>query len=68
MNGGDTFEIRHPEMIQVGRSTATIFTWMNEGEDGQTEREVEISLSLVESIEPFKTSTPPSQSESTTSS
>lgn len=43
-------------MIQVGRSTATIFTWMNEGEDGQTEREVEISLSLVESIEPLKSS------------
>jgi hypothetical protein len=49
---GRTFEIRHPEMVQVGRSTMTIFTFMsNEAEDAK-ERQVEVSLLLTESVEP----------------
>jgi hypothetical protein len=51
MTGGDSFEIRHPEMIQVGRTTATIFTWMSEGQESPWEREREISIILIESIE-----------------
>ncbi len=54
MTSGETFEIRHPEMIQVGRTTATVFTWMDEGREDQKEREREISIILIESIEPLK--------------
>jgi hypothetical protein len=55
MTSGDVFEIRHPEMIQVGRTTATVFRSMNEGADPK-EREREISILLIESIEPLKPS------------
>jgi hypothetical protein len=54
MTGEVTFEIRHPGMIQVGRTTATIFSWMNEGNDSPREREREISRILIESIEQLK--------------
>lgn len=54
MTGGNTFEIRHPEMVQVGRTTATIFTWMNDDLEVQKERQREISILLIESIEPFR--------------
>ena len=40
-------------MIQVGRSTVTIFTYpSNEPEDAK-EQQVEVSLLLTESVEPF---------------
>lgn len=60
---GDTYEIRHPEMIQVGRTTCTIFTWMSEDNNDPKEREREISMLLIESIEPLQpvSSTDPSQ-------
>ncbi len=64
MTGGDTFEIRHPEMVQVGRTTATIFTWMSDDDDSQKEREREISIILIESIEPFRSSTSQGQIQS----
>jgi hypothetical protein len=54
MTGGETFEIRHPEMVQVGRTTATIFTWMNDDIEEPKEREREISILLIESIEPLR--------------
>lgn len=53
MTSGETFEIRHPEMIQIGRTTATVFTWMNEGNDDPQERERELSILLIEEIEPL---------------
>ena len=56
MNSGDTFDIRHPEMIAVGRTTAHVFTWMSEEADDSKEREREISIMLIESIEPLKAS------------
>jgi len=51
--GGRTFEIRHPEMIQVGRSTMTIFTFLSDEPNEAKEREVEVSLLLTESVEPL---------------
>ncbi len=51
--GGRTYDIRHPEMIQVGRSTITIFTFMSNDPEVATERTVEVSLLLTESIEPL---------------
>lgn len=53
MASGDSFEIRHPEMVQVGKTTATIFTWMSDDPEGPSEREREISVLLIESIEPL---------------
>ena len=50
---GRAFEIRHPEMVQVGRSTMTIFTFLDGEPDGATERQVEVSLLLTESVEPL---------------
>ena len=50
---GRTFDIRHPEMVQVGRSTMTIFTFMANESDGTKEQQVEVSLLLTESIEPL---------------
>ncbi|MFN0054027.1 MAG: hypothetical protein ACKV0T_17750 [Planctomycetales bacterium] len=54
MTGGEQFEIRHPEMVQVGRTTATIFTWMSDEHETPMEREREISIILIESIERLK--------------
>jgi hypothetical protein len=53
MNGGRTFKIRHPEMISVGRSTAHIFTAMSDDPVPANERQNEVSLLLIESIEPI---------------
>ena len=50
---GEAFDIRHPEMIQVGRTTASVFMWMNEDEEELREREREISILLIESTEPL---------------
>ncbi len=50
---GRTFEIRHPEMIQVGRATMTIFTFLNPDPGEANERQVEVSLLLTESVEPL---------------
>jgi hypothetical protein len=49
---GRTFEIRHPEMIQVGRSTITIYTFLSNDPEEAKEQKVDVSLLLTESIEP----------------
>lgn len=54
MTSGETFEIRHQEMIAVGRSTAHVFTWTEDGNLDSKNREREISILLIESIEPLK--------------
>jgi hypothetical protein len=53
---GKTYEIRHPEMVQVGRTTMTVFTWMSDDDEEAKEHEQELSLILIESIEPLDTS------------
>ncbi len=53
MVSGQTFEIRHPEMISLGRTTARIYTYMNEDAGESKQREHEVSLLLMESIEPL---------------
>ena len=51
--GGRTFDIRHPEMVQVGRTTMTISLFEPiEGGDPR-EREIDVSLLLTESVEPL---------------
>ena len=51
MASGKTYEIRHPEMIAVGRTTAHVFTALSEDLEEAAQREHEISLMLIESIE-----------------
>lgn len=53
MASGQVFEIRHPEMVSVGRSTAHIYTFMNDEADQSNQREHEVSLLLMESVEPL---------------
>jgi hypothetical protein len=53
MASGRSFEIRHPEMIFLGRRTIRVFTFMNENPDEANEHEHELSLTLIESIEPL---------------
>lgn len=53
MTSGQTFMIRHPEMISVGKSTALVFTSMSEVPEEAKVREHEISLLLIESVEPL---------------
>ena len=59
MTGGRTFEIRHPEMVQVGRTTMTIFTVMSDDQDQANDKQIEISLLLIESVEPLEATARP---------
>lgn len=53
LTSGRTFDIRHPEMVATGRNTLFIFTSMGDEADGYTERQVQVSLLLTESVEPI---------------
>ena len=53
MASGQSFDIRHPEMISVGRSTAYIYTFMTDDAADSKQREQEVSLLLMESVEPL---------------
>lgn len=52
MASGRSFEIRHSEMVKVGRSSMTVFM-KPEQDDGQQERWQEVSFTLLESVEPL---------------
>ena len=54
MTGGEIFEIRHPEMIFVSRTTAIVFTSGTDQAGEFRERKREISIMLIESIEPLE--------------
>jgi hypothetical protein len=53
MASGRSFEVGHPEMVRVGRSSVTVHM-RPEGEDSSVERWQEVSLMLLESIEPLE--------------
>jgi hypothetical protein len=53
MASGQSFAIRHPEMISVGRSTAHIYTYLSDNPEESKQREHEVSLLLMESVEPL---------------
>jgi hypothetical protein len=53
MASGQTFEIRHPEMISVGRTSAHIYSFLSDDPNQSKERVREISMMLIESIEPL---------------
>jgi hypothetical protein len=49
---GRTFNVRHPEFVQVGRNVITIYS-APEGDPEGPERWEKISLMLIESITPL---------------
>ena len=54
MASGQSFEVRHPEMILVGRTSVRVFTASETGgENGEGWQDV--SLMLMETIEPMNT-------------
>jgi hypothetical protein len=57
MASGQNFDIRHPEMISVSRSTALIYTYMSDDPQQSRQRELEVSLLLMESVEPLEVNT-----------
>jgi hypothetical protein len=50
MASGQTFDIRHPEMILVGRSSVRVYTVTDPEEN---EKWHDVSLMLMETIEPL---------------
>ena len=52
MASGQTLEIRHPEMILVGRSSVRVYTATD---TDQNEKWHDVSLMLMETIEPLDT-------------
>ncbi len=51
MVSGETIEVRHPEMIAVGKTTVRISVWAADADSEPRERERELSILLIESIE-----------------
>ena len=55
MNSGPTFDIRHPEMVRVGKRDLLIFTFVTDSPNVY-DRWENISLLLIESLSPLETS------------
>ena len=56
MASGQTFEIHHPEMVSVGRTSVHIYTMMGDDAEVAKQRVQEVSLMLIESVEPLDSS------------
>jgi len=54
MASGQAFEIRHPEMILVGRSSARVYTNAGAAQDSPPHWH-DVSMMLMETIEPLET-------------
>jgi hypothetical protein len=59
MASGQAFDIRHPEMILVGRTSVRVHTALTGTEQNETWHDV--SLMLMETIEPLDTPVPQAQ-------
>jgi hypothetical protein len=57
LNSGWTFDIRHPEMLRAGRSSANVYAFAGEPADPYERMEM-VSLVLIESIEPLEAAHP----------
>ncbi len=53
MASGRNFEIRHPEMIRLGRSSVTVYL-PPDNDPNQPDRWQEVSMMLMESVEPME--------------
>ena len=58
MNSGRTFDIRHPEMVRVGRRDLLIFTFVSDSAEVY-DRWENVSLVLIESLAPLETAVAP---------
>jgi hypothetical protein len=54
MNSGSTFDIRHPEMVRVGRRDVLIFSFVSD-HPNVYERWENLALLLIESLAPLET-------------
>jgi hypothetical protein len=59
MASGGTFDIRHPEMIMVGRTSVRIYHSDGLGSDAPPQWH-DVSLMLMETVEPINTPSPAS--------
>jgi hypothetical protein len=57
LNSGRTFDIRHAEMLRVGRSSVNVYTFAGEPSDPFDRMEM-MSLVLIESIQPIEATHP----------
>jgi hypothetical protein len=57
MASGRTFEVRHPEMIAIGRSALTVYA-PPEGDETAPDRWQRVSYMLLESVEPLDARAP----------
>ena len=55
MNSGRTFDIRHPEMVRLGRRDLLMFTFVSDTPDVY-DRWENVSLVFIESLAPLETS------------
>ncbi len=55
MNSGRAFDIRHPEMVRVGRRDLLIFTFVSDSPNVY-DRWENVSLLLIESLSPLEAS------------
>jgi hypothetical protein len=53
MASGSSYEIRHPQMILVGRTSVRVYT-TPEGDSGNGARWHDVSLMLMETLEPIE--------------
>ena len=53
MTSGKAYDIRHPEMVSVGRTTVRVYMHLCDEDDEPQDREQELSIILIESIEPL---------------
>lgn len=53
MTSGREFEIRHPEMILVGRTSVSVYT-VSEADSDKPPHWHDVSLMLMESLEPIE--------------
>ena len=51
MTSGEKYEVRHPEMILIGKASTRIFAATGDSED---ERWHDLSMLLMESVEPIE--------------
>ncbi len=57
MASGSSYEIRHPEMILVGRTSVRVYT-NPAGDSGNGARWHDVSLMLMETLEPIESAAP----------
>ncbi len=53
MASGQIYDIRHPEMILVGRSSVRVYQ-VNEGDPAGPQHWIDVSLTLMETLEPLE--------------